>query len=292
MRFKTFAASGALMALAALAPALAQEAIQAPAVQAPAAEQVPPAIQALGLEQLVQQSLRDGRRGFAGLLPDGTRIEARVDAQDALIGVWADEAALPSAITDALLPQAIRGSQVFGQFDRLEAVRLAEGRFDLKGQDADGISMRAQFDDAGMLLRFGREDEGRKMHEGRGGPRGDHGRGDHARGDHGKHEHGRGDHGRGAQEDRARGQDHRAMGMPDHAMGERGGRDMPRADRAAAADFDTVAASQRLTEAGYTALGLLQRQGPRVVLDATNPQGEPVTLELDRNGELVRESAR
>ena len=81
--------------------------------------------------------------------------------------------------------------------------------------------------------------------------------------------------------------------MADHGMRSMHGQQMPRGDRPAAAiTFDTAAANQRLSEAGYTTLGLLRQQGPRVLLDATNPQGEAVTLELDRGGEVLRESAR
>ena len=47
-----------------------------------------------------------------------------------------------------------------------------------------------------------------------------------------------------------------------------------------------------LTQAGYQNFGFLRPNGPRVMLEATNPQGEAVTLELDRQGELVRETAR
>ena len=61
---------------------------------------------------------------------------------------------------------------------------------------------------------------------------------------------------------------------------------------ARAAQIDTVAANQRLTEAGYTQFGLMRQQGPRLMLDATNPDGEAVTLELDLQGQLVRETAR
>lgn len=292
MSLKTFAASTALIALMAaapaLVPALAQEAAEAPAAQAPAAQAVPAAIEALGLEQLAQRNLRDGRRQFTGILPDGTRIEARVDAQGALMGVMAEEGALPPGILDGLLPQAIRASQVYAQFDSLDGVRLDDGRFDLKGQDASGTGMRAQFDNAGMLLRFGREGEGRDMGQGRGGPQGEHAPGEHARGDHG-----RGDHGRGAHGEGRHGLGHGTSGMADHGMRGMHGQQMPRGDRPAAAiTFDTAAANQRLSEAGYTALGLLRQQGPRVLLDATNPQGEAVTLELDRGGEVVRESAR
>ena len=58
------------------------------------------------------------------------------------------------------------------------------------------------------------------------------------------------------------------------------------------ADFDAVAVNQKLTQAGYQNFGFLRPNGPRVMLEATNPQGEAVTLELDRQGELVRETAR
>ena len=36
----------------------------------------------------------------------------------------------------------------------------------------------------------------------------------------------------------------------------------------------------------------MRQEGPRVLLDATNPDGETVTLELDPQGQLVRETAR
>ena len=68
--------------------------------------------------------------------------------------------------------------------------------------------------------------------------------------------------------------------------------DGPRGDMPPAPQFDTVAANQRLTQAGYSAFGLMRQEGPRVLLDATNPDGETVTLELDPQGQLVRETAR
>ena len=58
------------------------------------------------------------------------------------------------------------------------------------------------------------------------------------------------------------------------------------------ADFDSVAVNQQLIQAGYGNFGFLRAEGPRLMLEATNPQGEPVTLELDRQGEVVRETAR
>ena len=80
-----------------------------------------------------------------------------------------------------------------------------------------------------------------------------------------------------------RGEDRRGQGRPG---------DGPRGMAAIPADFDAVAVNRRLTQAGYGGFGLLRAEGPRLILEATNPQGEAVTLELDRQGELVRETAR
>ena len=56
--------------------------------------------------------------------------------------------------------------------------------------------------------------------------------------------------------------------------------------------FDPVDVNRTLTEAGYSDFGFLRPQGPRIVIEATNPDGEPVLLELDPQGEVIRESAR
>ena len=86
--------------------------------------------------------------------------------------------------------------------------------------------------------------------------------------------------------------------MTDHGPGAddpRGNRfmgDGPRGAAAVPADFDAVAVNQRLSEAGYTGFGFLRAAGAGLMLEATNPQGEAVTLELDRQGEVVRETAR
>ncbi|WP_410218607.1 hypothetical protein [Paracoccus sp. (in: a-proteobacteria)] len=54
---------------------------------------------------------------------------------------------------------------------------------------------------------------------------------------------------------------------------------------------DTMAANQYQTKAGYAALGLLRQQEPSVLLDATNADGKTVTLQLDRCGDVVWETA-
>lgn len=326
MTRKHLASTAALIAvLAGAVPAAAQTA----ATQAGGVE-LPALLQGLDLDRVGVQTKRDGQREYEGFLPDGTQIEAEFDMAGNLIKIEADDGilpapvigaalpaeirdtpamalfarveeikrtprhlevkgwqengaeieakfapdnsltevetddtALPQPIIDAILPQAVRGNEVMAQFGMIEEIKAEFGRFEVKGEDAGGQEMRAAFDEAGAVLRFGRDDDrrgGRERGEDRG-PRGDH-RGPHAEGP-------RGDH---------RGEGTRADGP---------GRGMPPAPQ-----FDTVAANQRLTQAGYSAFGIMRQEGPRVLLDATNPNGETVTLELDPQGQLVRETAR
>ncbi|MGR3197979.1 MAG: hypothetical protein ACU0DM_04480, partial [Paracoccus sp. (in: a-proteobacteria)] len=161
---------------------------------------------------------------------------------------------LPQSIVEALLPQPVRDTQILSEFGMIEEIRTRDGRFDVKGEDADGVDLRASFDEAGNVLRFGRDDDDRRG--GRGGP-----------GRHGEHGHGR--PGKGDRDDGPR------ASMQD-----------------AAQSIDTVAVNRRLSEAGYGQFGLLRQDGPRLLLDATNPDGEAVTLEFDPQGEVVRETAR
>lgn len=209
-----------------------------------------------------------------GRQPTGAEIEARFDRQNGLIGVEVDDAAIPADLVSTLLPQAVRGNEVIGQFDRIEEVMNRDGRVMVEGEDANGYDMRAEFDADGRVLRFGRE-EGR-------GPKGDR-PAEERRGDRGPGQHG--DHG-------PRGEGPRNA---DAREGQRG--DGPRGADARGpapvpAGFDAVAVNRKLTQAGYKDFGFLRAQGPRLMLEATNPQGEAVTLELDRQGEVVRETAR
>ncbi|MDQ1899261.1 hypothetical protein RAH32_02225 [Paracoccus sp. WLY502] len=203
-----------------------------------------------------------------GRQSSGAEIEVKFDRQNTLVEVEMDDAAIPAELVNALLPQAVRDNEVIAQFDRIDEIGNRNGRVTVKGEDANGEDMRAEFDADGRVLRFGRED----------GPRGD--RRDERRSDRGP---GHGDHGAGPG-------NHARHGDGPHEarpMGRNGG-----GPAAIPADFDTVAVNQRLTGAGYSGLGLLHAHGPRLLLDATNPQGEAVTLELDPQGEVVREMAR
>ncbi|WP_347138512.1 hypothetical protein [Paracoccus sp. SSK6] len=206
---------------------------------------------------------------ISGRQPTGAEIEARFDRQNALIGVEVDDASLPADLVGALLPQAVRDNEVIGQFDRIEEIMNRNGRIMVEGEDANGEDMRAMFDTDGRVLRFGREDDD--------GPKGDRDRGRH--GDHGPRmgDRGPGDHGPHGE--------HGARGAGPAGDGPRGPAPIP-------ADFDAVAVNQKLTQAGYKDFGFLRAEGPRLMLEATNPQGEAVTLELDPRGEVVRETAR
>ncbi|MGR3552099.1 hypothetical protein [Paracoccus sp. (in: a-proteobacteria)] len=56
--------------------------------------------------------------------------------------------------------------------------------------------------------------------------------------------------------------------------------------------MDRAAIDKVLGDAGYTDLAQPRRAGPRFALDATNPAGEQVTLEIDAKGDILRETAR
>ena len=201
-----------------------------------------------------------------GRQPTGAEIEVKFDRQNALIGVEVDDAAVPADLVNALLPQAVRNNEVIGQFDRIDEIENRNGRVKVEGEDANGRDMRAEFDADGRVLRFGSEDGPRG--DRRGPPHRDHGHRDHA--------------------GRADGPVERPMGGP-RAQGPAGD---ARGPAHVPADFDAVALNQRLTQAGYGNFGFLRADGPRLMLEATNPQGEAVTLEFDPQGEVVRETAR
>lgn len=246
-------------------PALAQE--TPPAAQTPATQTatgIPDLVTRLGLTDLEIDSWKNGGREYEGELPDGTEIEAKFDRDGLLVEIEADDGPMPAIAIEQVLPQAVRDSEVFGQFTRIERINVAEDGFDLRGRDQAGARMRARVDATGAVQRFGREGEHGEM---RGEMRGEGKRGE------------------------MRG--HREGGRPgDHARGPREGGPREGGPMRAAPDFDAVAANARLTEAGYTGFGFLYRAGPRLLLEATNPDGEAVTLEFDARGEVIRETAR
>ncbi|WP_374299429.1 hypothetical protein [Paracoccus sp. (in: a-proteobacteria)] len=216
---------------------------------------------------------------IGGRQAQGQEIEVRFDRQNALAGIEMDDAAIPAELADTLLPQSVRDNDLMAQFGRIDEIGTRQGHITVRGEDADGNDMRADFDRDGRVVRFGRDDDGD-------GPRGDRGHGGHEPRGAGRGDHGPGDHG-------PRGE--RPMGdgpMGDGVRGDGPRGDGPRGPAPIPADFDSVAVNQKLTQAGYKDFGFLRAEGPRLMLEATNPQGEAVTLELDRQGEVVRETAR
>lgn len=226
---------------------------------------LPPELEALDLQNIESKIRRGGFREIEGRTGDGTEIEARVDNSGKLIGVEADDGPLPQALIDSLLPQSIRDNEVMKQFAVIEEIGSRREMLGVKGEDALGEDMFALFDQDGRLLRFGRDDvdkrpDGKRMHrEGR---------------------HWGSDHGDGTREIHKR----RLAPGPDRDNG--GPRRMP------ALEFESSEVNKQLSDAGYGEFGFLHMDGPRILLEATNPQGEPVTLELDPKGEIIRETAR
>jgi len=96
-----------------------------------------------------------------GWQENGAELEAKFAPDNSLIEVETDDTALPQPIIDAILPQAVRGNEVMAQFGMIEEIKAEYGRFEVKGEDAGGQEMRAAFDEAGAVLRFGRDDDRR-----------------------------------------------------------------------------------------------------------------------------------
>lgn len=267
-------ALGAVLAMLAAAPVLAQqETPAAPAAPAQSSQQqavtLPEALQGAGLTDVTSKPMRrgDGTR-IQGTLPDGNKIDAMLDASGTLRGLRSQsEAALPAALTGGLLPQAVRDNPIFGELTQLQGIFVGERGIKLAGIDAQKNRVHAAFAPDGTLVRFGRGDD-----EGRGfgrGMDGDHGHDGKGRG--GKH---------GDRDGKRRGHDD-----DDHRRGDR-------RDDSARQPVDEAALRQTLSDDGYTRIGAIDRNGPRLAVEATNPEGEAVTLELTAKGELMRETAR
>lgn len=248
---------------------------QAPSTQAPAArdDALPPLIQGLNL---TDTEIREGRRGvktIKGDLADGTEIRAFYDSEGTVHGVIADDdAALPQAVIDQLVPEAVRSQDILGQIATISGVFSSERGVMIAGEDAEGEDVRAGFSADGTLMRFGRgdgDDWGGKRHHGRwgGGPEG------HGKGSHGKDGRGKGEHGKKSRDD-------------DDDDGSR------RGDRRGPPAVSDDAARAALEASGYTRPGEITREGPRTFIAATNPQGEAVQVEISPRGEVVRESVR
>lgn len=284
-KLSTSIALSALLA-ALSAPVLAQETPAVPpAAQAQAPVDLPQALKDAGLSDVTSKRGQRGATRIDGTLPDGTQIDAMLDDKGQLRGLRArGEATLPKALTDQLVPQAVRDSAVFGELGDLKAVFTGERGVMLAGQDGEKNKLRAAFTQDGTLMRFGRGDA----------DRGDGWQGKRP-GDH--RDKGRAHRGHDRRDDH-RGRDHRPRG-------DRGpGRDMPPAGAApqppaadapqrqgalAPTQLDPGEVRMALTAAGYSRIGEITQDGPRIMAQAINPEGEPVKVELSPKGQVKRE---
>ena len=241
--------------------------------QAPAAD-LPPLLQSLNLDDLRIRDERRGGKRIKGETAEGLEIRAFVDEAGNLRGIFAGDgdddaqAALPQAVIDQMIPEAVRSQEILGQIATVSAIFSHDRGVMVAGADADGEDIRAVFTTDGTLMRFGRGDDAM-------GPKG------------GWHHKGKGDdrrEGRGRHDDDRGGKFHRDR------HGDRHGDHAERGPRGAALNEEKL--REALGAAGYTALGDMSRQGPRMVVEATNPQGESVVVEVNPGGEVVRESAR
>jgi len=288
--FTPSVAAMAMMSMLA-GPLLAQTAPAAPEAshgQSEAQVVLPQVLRDAGLTDISSKETRHGQR-VSGKLPDGTAIGAMLDRDGKLRGLRAqDDAAIPRALIDQLVPQAVRNQPIFAELGAIDAIFLGERGVMLSGKDAQSNSVRAGFAEDGTLMRFGRGDDDRRGHgmDHRMG-RGDDG--DHRGGKHRGHdERGKGPrHGddghKGPRHDGRKGPDDGPRGAKGQGVDRDGGPATPPSP-------DAVRAS--LTDAGYTQIGQILQQGRVTVAQATNPEGEAVLVELAPNGQVVRELNR
>src|SRR5690606_789357 len=178
-KLSTSIALSALLAAVSI-PAFAQDAAPPPAAQAQQQAQqaqapvaLPQALKDAGLDDVTSKRGPRGTTRLFGKLADGTQIDAMLDDKDQWRGVRArGDAALPGGLVDALVPQAVRDSAVFGELGQLQAVFSGERGVMLAGQDGDKAKVRAAFAQDGTLLRFGRGEtdrgdgwQGKRQHE-------------------------------------------------------------------------------------------------------------------------------
>lgn len=242
-----------------------------PAAPSAGTEALPAQLAGLGLTDVQINDTRRGKRIEARL--GDVPVQAALDQDGALRMVMVRDGALPPEVIEALLPQAVRNSDMMSQFATISGVHLAPEGFGVQGQDTASEPLRAMFTQDGTLTRFGRgEAMGR---DGKGGPDGKRGR-----------------DGAGRHDKRAPG-DHRGMMQGQGGKGEKGRQGMMQGQGGPqGAAVDDGAARQAAEAAGYTELGDSFRAGPRLLIEAKNPQGEPVVVEINPRGEVIRETAR
>lgn len=310
MMSRMFKGSVAILAMTAIlgmpVTTMAQTAADAPAAAAPAeaggnppvadirapageaATALPQVLADLALGDLSTKTDRRGALRVSGKLADGATLKAMVDNSangSVLRGAMVEgDGALPQALSDALIPQAVRDQQIFAQFATISGAFAGERGVMVMGNDGDDQQLRAGFSADGTLMRFGRGDD-------MGPGRGEHGKWERGeRRDDGHHD-GRHDGRRDGHGDRHG--DGRGDGHGDKERhGPRGDKSGDKSGDRHGAALSDEAAAQAATAAGYTGPGAVTRDGPRTLIEAVNPQGESVLVELSPKGDVLRETAQ
>lgn len=251
-------ALGAMMGMPAVTLAQSADAPESAQSATPAAD-VPQVIRDLNLSDL---KVDKGRRGVAriqGKLADGAEFQGFADEKGALRGArMAKGQALPDAVTQQLVPEAVRTQEVFGQFARVSAVFGKDRAVMIAGRDAGDDLLRAVFAQDGTLLRYGRgEGVGPGMNKAR-----------------------MGHHGPSAHHDGAKPRTKAPQMRHQHDK------------RAGNVRLSEKAIQHILSGAGYTDLGKIDRSSRRALVDARNPQGEAVQVEISPRGDVIREIAK
>ncbi|AGT09347.1 hypothetical protein [Paracoccus aminophilus] len=266
--------SVAVIALAAMLglpiATLAQESTPAPAPATASTQspELPQVLKDLNLSDLKVSAGKRGGQRVSGKTADGAEIKAMLDDNGALRGAFADKdgTALPETLVAQLVPEAVRNQDIYKQFSRVGGVFSDERGVMVVGADSSGQGLRAGFTQDGTLMRFGRGDDRGPDRKG-----GEHDR-RHGKGDHDKGGRDKGGHGKGDWS--GKGERHSGKGGPGQAA------------------LSDEAALKAASDAGYTETGNLTREGRAIYLDAKNPQGETVRVEIGAKGEVLRETAR
>ncbi|MTH35179.1 hypothetical protein GL279_11255 [Paracoccus limosus] len=297
---RNFAASVAALALLAglSAPVLAQDAPAAPAEQAQTLA-LPQVLRDAGLRDFDIRPTRHGSR-VAGKLADGTELGGFMDDKGALRGVRVEgDAVLPATLIEQLVPGPVREQPLFAELAKVKAVFLGPEGVMVAGLDAKDLPVRAGFATDGTLMRFERGGPRERLMGPMGGP-GDHrDKDDKEPRGHGMRDRGPQDHGPRGHGPDGKGHGPKGHGPEGHGRdgkGPDGMRPMGGDDRGAPAVPGTAPTPEEvrasLADAGYTEVGQILQQGPVTVAQATNPEGEPVLVEIGIDGQVLRELNR
>ncbi|MFI0395892.1 hypothetical protein [Paracoccus jiaweipingae] len=150
-----------LMALAAAPLAGVAQAQTQPRTPAQVQGQLPPALMVEGLRDIHTAPARRGGTRVTGKLADGSDFRAMLTPDGQLAMIGSDDGALPRAMLEAVLPQALRDDAMLAQIATIHAVMQADARGTMvMGKDADGQHIRIGFDPSGKLAHFSRGDDG------------------------------------------------------------------------------------------------------------------------------------